>query len=313
MPLMIEDAQHLSNNDLVRGVVEEIIDFDNLFSVLPFVKTEGKSYVYNREGTLATATWIVPNASVIPEDATTFQEVTVTLRILIGDVDVDNFLNSTMSDTNSQLAVQIAHKAKAIARKFSDALINGDASKSYNLSDFGGTGTATNVEFDGLDRLTVPAMTLSAGTNGGALTFELLDQLIDKVKLGPDAFVFGRRTIRDYKRLLRSVSRVSPEYIRLSNGKDVLGYAGVPILLNDFVREDLTVGTSVDCSTVFAARMNEVDGVHGLYGGDNMGFSIQNIGQLQTKDAQRTRVRWYCAVALKGTKSLGKIVGIRSI
>lgn len=312
MPLLIAEAQKLSTVDMVRGIVEEIIDVDQTFQLLPFVATEGKAYVYNREGTLAGAGFLLPNLDV-PESATTFVEVSATLKILIGDVDVDNFINSTLSDTNSQKAIQVAHKAKAIARKFADTFVNGSTATVVDLSASGGSASATNVEFDGLYRLLQAGKTVSNGTNGGALTFEKLDELIDVVKLGPDVFVTGRRTIRDLKKLYRSLSSVTPEYVQLANGSSILAYAGIPVLLNDFIPENKTVGTATGvCSTVFAARFNEVDGVHGIYGGGTLGFAVTEIGQLEKRDATRTRVKWYVSLALKATHALAALEGVKS-
>ena len=37
MALLKVEAEKLSNNDLVAGVIEEIIDKEDLFAVLPFV------------------------------------------------------------------------------------------------------------------------------------------------------------------------------------------------------------------------------------------------------------------------------------
>ena len=312
MPLLAAEAAKLSNNDLIRGVVEEIIDADNVFALLPFVSTEGKAYVYNRENTLASAQFITTNVDV-PESASTFTEISTTLRIIAGDVDVDNFLNATQSDTNSQKAIQIAMKAKSVARLFSDKFVNGDESTSYNLSALGGGAAVTNVEFDGIDQLCDAGQVVTNGTDGGALSFEKLDELIDKIKLGPDALIFSRRTVRDFKKLVRALSSVEPEYVMLDNGNRVLAYSGLPVLLNDFVPEDKTVGMSSDCTTVYAARMNEDDGVHGIYNGPTAGFQVVEIGQLEKRDATRTRIKWYCALALKSTKSLAKLTGVRSV
>lgn len=312
MPLLQAEALKLSNNDLIRGIVEEIIDVDDTFALLPFTHTQGKAYVYNRENVLADASFILPNLNV-PESATSFTEVSVTLRILIGDVDVDNFINTAYSDTNSQKAVQVAHKAKAIARKFAKTFIEGDSATTFDLSALGGPASVANVEFDGIDKLCPAGQVVSNGTNGAVLSFDKLDELIDTVKLGPDAFVMSRRTIRDFKKLLRSLTHVSPEYIQLSNGRQALAYAGIPILLNDFIKDDKTVGTAAGvCSTVYAARFNEADGVHGVYTGANAGFDVIEIGQLEGKDSTRTRVRWYCALALKATHALAKLVGVKA-
>lgn len=312
MPLLNAEAAKLSNNDLVRGVVQEIIDADQVFQFLPFVKTEGKAYVYNREGTLANAQFITTNVDV-PESASSFVEVSTTLRIIAGDVDVDNFLAETQSDSNAQKAIQIAMKAKAVARLFSNKFINGDEAATYDLSALGGDSSASFVEFSGIDKLCPGGQVQTHGANGAALALDQLDELLDGVKLGADCLIFSRRTIRDYKKLLRALSAVEPDYITLDNGSRILAYGGTPILLSDYVSEAKTVGTSTDCSTIYAVRFNEQDGVHGIYSGNEVGMRITEIGQLQNRDATRTRIKWYVALALKSTKSIAKIAGVRPV
>lgn len=88
MPLLRDEAEKLSNNELEQGVIETIIDRDDLFAVLPFMKINSKAYLYNREATLSEATFIDVNDT-ITEGAATFTEHVAKLRILAGDVDVD--------------------------------------------------------------------------------------------------------------------------------------------------------------------------------------------------------------------------------
>lgn len=311
MPLLRVESEKLSNNDLIRGVVEEIIDTDDVFQFLPFTRTEGKAYVYNRENQLASSQFITVNVDV-PESASTFTEVSLTLRIIAGDVDVDNFLNETQGDTNNQKAIQIAMKAKSVARLFADKFINGDESTTYNLTSLGGGAAVDNIEFDGLDELCVASQTLTKGTDGAAFSFDHLDELLDMVRLGTDALVMSRRTIRSYQKLLRALGGTQPHFVQLDNGKRIMAYGDTPILLNDFISEAQTVGDSTDCTTIYALRMNEMDGVHGVYGGDEIGIRMVDIGQLQHRDATRTRLKWYVALALKGTKSLARLTGVRA-
>lgn len=61
MPLLREEAEKLSNNELEQGVIETIIDRDDLFAILPFMKINSKAYLYNREKTLSEATFIDVN------------------------------------------------------------------------------------------------------------------------------------------------------------------------------------------------------------------------------------------------------------
>lgn len=126
MPLLKDEAAKLSNNLLLQGVIEEVVTEDDLWSVLPFKQVNSKAYVYNRERTLSEPDFLGVSDNV-NEGAATYESVTAYLRALIGDVDVDKFLQQTMGDTSNQMAVQIAKKSKALGRKWRRTLINGSA------------------------------------------------------------------------------------------------------------------------------------------------------------------------------------------
>src|SRR5204863_258556 len=82
--------------------------------------------------------------------------------------DVDNFIARTRSNLNDQRAVQVALKAKSVARKVEQAIINGDSTVDTN-------------SFDGLKTLCTSGtsgatggQTIEVGTSGGALTLALM-------------------------------------------------------------------------------------------------------------------------------------------
>lgn len=305
MALLKAEAEKLSNNDLVAGVIEEIIDRDDLFPFLPFVGTKGKAYVYNRENTISEGDFLDPNETV-NEGAATFTEVTTNLRILIGDVDVDKFLDETMDDTNDQRAIQIASKAKGVARKFKNTLINGD--NGTNAKEFDGINqmcidTGNEVHADG-----------AGGAAGAALTLSMLDELLDQVKNGADALIMRRGTFRAVKALWRAAGGNTGGMLQLDNyGFAVPAHDGTPILLNDFIPGNVTEGATSNTCSIYAVRMNEVDGLHGLFGGDMAGIRVEDIGTVQNKDATRTRLKWYCGLALKSTQSLSALRGVTNI
>lgn len=300
MPLLKAEAEKLSNNDLEAGIIEEIIDKDDLFALLPFMGVNGKAYVYDRENALPTADFLDPNDTV-NESAATFTEVVAKLRVLIGDVDVDKFLQQTMSDTNDQRAIQIAAKAKALARKFQQTLANGDA-------------TADPKAFDGISKLVEAAQTISAGVNGAPLTLSMLDELLDLVPNGADAVFMRPGTIRAFRALLRAAGGTTGAEIMMpAFGRPMLTHNGVPVLRNDFFPGNETQGSSNVTCSVYAARLNETDGLHGIWGGDNAGIVVEDIGTVQNKDADRIRLKWYVGLALKSTKSLARIKGITNI
>jgi hypothetical protein len=303
MALLKTEAEKLSNNQLVSGVIDQIIERDDLFSVLPFVGVNGKAYVYNRENALGGAAFLDPNDSV-SESAATFTEVVAKLRILAGDVDVDKFLQTTMGDTNDQMAIQIAKKAKAVARAFHQTLATGD--------------TGTNAKaFDGLPTLAAAApstQNLSAGANGNALTLSMLDELCDAVPNGADVIVMRRGTIRAFRGLLRATYGTDAVMQQLENfGRPMLTHNGIPVIMNEFLAADEDQGTALDTTSVYALRLNELDGLHGLYGGDNAGIVVENIGTVQNKDATRIRLKWYTGLALKSSRSIARLKGVTNV
>jgi hypothetical protein len=301
MPLLRVEAEKLSNNDLLRGVIEEVIDKEDLFAVLPFVKTDGKAYVYNRENGVVEAEFLDPN-DIVPEGAAKFTEVVTKVRILAHDVDVDKFLSGTMSDTTEQVAVQLAAKAKGLARKYRKTLVIGD-------------NTANPKEFDGLQVLVAAnaAQNISAGTNGGALTLGLLDELLDSVPNGADVLLMRPGTIRAFRALVRQAGGNTAVDLMIEDfGRPMLTHNGVPILENEFIPV-AAQGTATDTCSVYAIRLNETDGLHGLYAGPNAGMVVEPIGTVQNKDAFRWRVKWYAGLALKSTRSASRLVGITNV
>jgi hypothetical protein len=42
----------------------------------------------------------------------------------------------------------------------------------------------------------------------------------------------------------------------------------------------------------------------------NGGIQVERVGELETKDATRTRIKWYCGLALFGTLGLARLRGI---
>lgn len=300
MALLRVEAEKLSNNDLEAGVIEEIIDKEDLLAVLPFMQVQGKAYVYNRENTISEGDFLDPNDTV-NEAAATFTEITSKLRVLAGDVDVDKFLESTMGDTNSQRAIQIASKAKGMARKFRRTLALGDA-------------TGSPKEFDGVVNLVTAGQTMDAAVNGATISLSMLDELLDSVPNGADVLMMRSGTIRALRALLRASGGLDPAQIMMENfGRPMLTHNGVPIIVNDFLPVAETQGTSNVCTSVYAMRLNEVDGLHGIYGGPNAGIVVEDIGTVQNKDASRTRLKWYCGLALKSTQSLARLQGVTNI
>ncbi|MER9176322.1 phage major capsid protein [Mesorhizobium sp. M0955] len=300
MPLLITEAEKLSQEDMERGVIEEIIDKDELFALVPFMHVTDKTYTYVREGALPAAEFMDPYDD-FEESAATFEEVSTKLKILGGDILLDKFTTATQSALNDQVGIQLQKKAKAINRTFRNTLVNGDS--------------AVNAKsFDGIKKLTPAGQTLIAGTNGAAISPAMLDELKDAVKYGADVLMMRQGTWRALREIMRQMGGNTGDMIQIPNfGHPVRAYDGTPVIINDFLTADEVQGAENESCSVYALRLNEADGFHGIYGGANAGVQLEDIGTHQTKDARKWRVKWYAGTALKATHSVARLKGITNV
>ncbi|MBZ4373263.1 major capsid protein [Corallococcus sp. AS-1-6] len=300
--VILSEAAKLSNNDLVAGIIENIVTVDRFFGVLPFEPVEGPAAVYNRENVLGDVQMLGVGGTITAKAATTFTQVTSPLKRIVGDAEVDNFVEATHSDTTDQEAVQVAGKAKAVGRKYSSLLING---------------TGANEEFVGLLGLVSSGQTLTAGTNGADVSFSLLDELLDAVKAKDgkvDFLMMHARTIRSVKTLLRGQSGAGIiETLTLPSGEETLVYEGVPIFRNDWVPTNQTQGSSTTCTSIIAGCLDDGSrkvGIAGLHAKKAMGIQVKALGESESKDESITRVKFYCGLACYSDLALAVVKGI---
>lgn len=293
MPLTQGDAASLSNDLLLRGVIETIVKESAILQFLPFMPVSGTAVRYNREATMPPATFYNVGDT-WQEAAPTFTSHVASLKILGGDADVDNFLAETYSNINDIEAEVIASRAKAVAHTFSQAFVTGDS----------GTDPKS---FDGIRAMIPAGQTITMGTNGGALTLAALDEAIDLVRPGkPALLLMSKRTRRQLKNLRRTSGAVLDTTVN-QFGQQVQTYDGIPIVVDDFVPDDETQGTGTNTSSVYLLTFGMQQGLMGLEHG---GITIQPIGELETKDATRHRVKWYCSLALFSELGCARLSGI---
>jgi hypothetical protein len=295
MSLTLSDANLLSLPMMTQGVIDTIVRESRILAALPFQDVVGSSYIYNQELTLSTADFYAPNDS-WNEATLTVQQKVALLKILGGNVDVDSFLERTHANVNDLRAVAVQNKAKAVAYAFEDTFINGDISVDNN-------------SFDGLARLVDPAQVISVGTgNGGQLTLDYMDQLVDAVKPGkPDLLVLSKRSRRKMMSLLRGSGNLYETDVN-NFGQRIEYYSGIAIAPDDFVPDNETLGSSSDCSSIYALKLGDF----GVLGLTNGGIITEQVGSLPDKDAWRVRIKFYCGLAAKAKYGLARLNGIRA-
>ena len=294
MALTLAEAAKLSNDILLAGVVETIIKDSPILQRMPFIEIVGNGLTYNRENAAPTAAFF-DVGDTWTESTPTFTQLTVTLKIMGGDADIDNFLVATRSNVQDLQGAVVQLKAKAVRQLFETTFVTGDA-------------TANPKSFDGLDKLCDPAQAISMGANGGSLTLDKLDELVDQVKGGkPEMLLMSRRSRRIVNKLARNSGSLL-ETDRDEFGTMLTFYDGIPIGVSDYISDAQTVGTSTDCSTVYAFQMGE-GALSGLTAPG--GLAIEKVGSLETKDASRTRIKWYSSLALFNALKLSRLTGVR--
>lgn len=298
---LVESAK-LSQDKLLRGIIENIVTVDQMYEMLPFQGITGNALAYNRENVLGDVQSAGVGDTITAKAAATFTQVTSSLVKIIGDAEVDGLIQATRSNINDQTAVQIGSKAKSAGRSFKNQFING---------------TGASNQFDGLINLCASTQKVDTGTNGGALSFEFLDELLDLVisKDGDTDFIaMHARTIRAYKTLLRGLGGVPmQEVYELPSGKRINAYSGVPIFRNDYIPTNQVKGTGSNQTTVFAGVWDDGSGkvgIEGLTAEMAAGIQVVRVGEAETKDETIWRVKWYCGLALYSELGLAAAEGI---
>ena len=303
----LAESAKLAQDELVAGVIENIITVNRMYDMLPFDDIDGNSLAYNRENALGdvivAGVGTTFSGASAGKAAATFTQVTTALTTIMGDAEVNGLIQATRSgDGNDQTAVQIASKAKSAGRKFQDMLINGSGSAN---------------QFTGLLSLCASGQKTTPSTNGDALSFVLLDSLLDLVvdKDGQvDYITMNARTIRSYKALLRALGGAAVnEVVQLPSGAQVIAYSGVPIFRNDWIPINQTQGSSSTATTVLAGTFDDGSRTHGIAGltaRNASGIMVVPVGEKEDADEYIWRVKWYSSLALFSEKGLAALPGI---
>ena len=311
MALTLAESAKLTNDVLLQGVIETIVKESPILQVMPFVHIEGNGLTYNREKALAVAKWFAPLGTWDQPTAPTFDQLTATLSVLGRDADLDNFIRQTRSNIQDIEAVVVELAAKSLRHEFERTFIYG------TLAAYLTGQTADANAFNGLIKLIDTkvgnAQVIACGATGAALTLPKLDQLIDAVQGGkPDILLMSKRS----RRKIQALARAAGTNLEIGTGK--LGdfvqlYNGIPIAINDWILDTHTLVASLETtvtggtsSTIYALRFGE----GAVCGATNQGIQVERVGTLETKDALRTRIKWYCSMVDFNVVARAALIGV---
>ncbi|WP_242358618.1 major capsid protein [Bifidobacterium pseudolongum] len=317
MAITLTEAAKLSTTDLQKGVLETFVQTSPVLDRIPMLEIEGNAYAYNSEATLPGVEFRAVNGS-YSESTGTVNQKSETLAILGGDADVDRFIQQTRSNLNDQRATQTAMKVKAISYKFQDTFINGDSSTDAN-------------SFDGLKKRLTGNQVIDAAANGlpvvgssNADIHTFLDKLDELLAAVPGingtngAIYANAKIIRKIASALRHVG-LDTVLMEDITGKRAIQWNGIPILdlgttaaatPVDILPLTETQGTATATSSIYAVKFGADEGDQAVTGLTNGGVQVEDLGQLQSKPAYRTRIEFYCGMAVFGGKAAARLKGV---
>lgn len=314
----LAESAKLCQDELVAGVIENVITVNPFFELLPFDGIDGNALAYNRENALgaagvmnigdsATSDAVNPiDSSTGAKAAATFTAKTSLLTTILGDAEVNGLIEVTRSGRgNDQKAVQVASKAKHVGRIYQHMLVNG---------------TGSYPQFMGLLGLVASGQKVDTGTDGSNLSFDILDALLDLVKDKDgqvDYIVMNSRPHRAFLSLLRSLGGAHiDEALALPSGNKVQMYRGVPIFRNDWLPITETRGaTTGSTTTIIAGTFDDGSRSHGIAGltaSNDAGIKVVEVGEKEDKDESITRVKWYCGLANFSELGLASAPGVKN-
>lgn len=303
------EAKKLINNQIVAGVVQDIITLNPIFSALPFAAYEGQALLVNRENALGDAGFYAVDATITNKAAATFTQATFSATKLIGDAELDGLVVAQSSSAGvDQVAVEISSKAKTIGRLFQNGMVNG---------------TGTSPDMNSFHSM-VDSSQFTAASAGQALSFLLLDQLCQLVtaKDGQVDFItMSGRTFNSFKALLRAQGGTPAQWVvDLPDGRTTLAYENVPVFLNMWQPVIETANgaalTGGALASVWAGVWDDGSqktGLSAIYPASvPAGVTVEQVGAQEAKDNKIWRVKQYANMANFNRRGLARLPSINN-
>jgi len=298
----IAEMNKYTQNAFDAAVIDQLVKDSPILEALPFEELVGSALEYKRIETDSTAQVYDPGDT-WDESTPVLSTAYAYLKIIGEDADVDNFALDTRSNKIDIKGTVLANKIKAVRNKFCQLFYYGDS-------------TTNPREFLGLQKLmtstTLNTVHTGAGT-GNNLSIDDLRAAIDLIKGGAPTHMFMTKRIRRLISVyLDSIGDKFPAG-RDHFGKPCIVFDGIPIYTTDHITNtEVTASGAYStrtlgaCTTIFMLNFGGQD-VCGLQNGM---IRTVPLGDLETKDALRWRVKWYVSMKMENQTTSSKVDGI---
>jgi hypothetical protein len=299
MGLTLLEAAKSERDPARLAVIRELAEGE-LMRVIPFQDVEGEGVFYDVEQELPSVGFRGINETL---DASygVLNPQSERLKVLGAEVDVD----TSIIDMRGPDVVgdQVRMKVTSMRMTFEDHFINGDES-------------ANPRAFDGLKRR-INAGSSQAINQNGALSLAALDELIDAVDaMGGQKVLIMNKKMR---RRLNTASRATSiggfiNYEQDAFGRRVTQYGDVPIIVTDVNAQNQPVQPFTETSSstsIYCVALGDLltTAIQGRARGQ-FGISVRALGEVPDAPVDRTRIEWYCGMAVYNGRSAARLYGV---
>ncbi len=305
------EAKKLIQNDLISGIAEDIITTSPVWGVMPWTSYEGQGLIHNRENTLGDSQHLAVGGTITAKAASTNTQQVFTATTTIGDAELNGLVAAQSSSAGvDQMAVEVSSKAKSIGRQLQTGFAVGD-----------GTGANLN----SLHTLCDSSQYTTASA-GQALSFELMDELLDMVKAKDgevDYLMAPGKILRAYRTLVRALGGVN-ETMAFDMGdgrtRNVDVYNNIPLFQNDYLSTVETANgaavTGGALSSMYAGCWDDGSKKIGASmihpAGTAAGIDVTMVGEKETMDESIVRIKSYSNFANFNRRGLARLTSLNN-
>tara|TARA_R110000782_G_scaffold123030_2_gene214443 strand:+ start:264 stop:1196 length:933 start_codon:yes stop_codon:yes gene_type:complete len=303
----LAQAKLFINDEIVSGIVEDIITTNPIYQVMPFTGYTGQAILVNREETLGNSENLAIGGTITAKGASTYHQDAYTAVTIIGDAEMNGLVQAQSQSAGvDQMMAEVSSKAKSVGRRIQNQMVNG---------------TGTSPQMSSMSSLCEENTALS---NGHDLSFELLDELLDLVKAKDgevDYLLANGAQLRKYRALVRQLGGVNETIaFDMGNGRtrNIDVYNNVPIFQNDWIASAETpnggalVGGGL--TSIYAGVFDDGSQKIGQSfihpEGVPAGIAIDQVGVAESKDNTITRVKAYANFVNFNRKGLARLTSL---
>jgi hypothetical protein len=306
MGLTLLEAAKSERDPARLAVIRELAEGE-LMSVIPFQNVEGEGVFYDVEAELPAVGFRGINESL---DATygVLNPQAEKLKIMGAEIDVDTAIIDMRGP--QAIADQVQMKVRSMRLAFEDHFINGD--EALNPRSFDGIRRRLNIGSS------------QANNMNGPLSLFALDELSSAVDAlgGEKVLIMNERM----KNRLSAASRATGvggfiNYTQDEFGREVTRYQGMRIITVKTNAQNLpilpfteTTGgapTGGSAASIYCVAFGDLltTALQGRARGQ-FGPSVRALGEVPDAPVDRTRIEWYCAMAIMNGRSAARLYGV---